>query len=158
MTAAKIEPEMHKIDETDWRILGDLRTHGRDSFRQVARRLQLHPATVIKRVEAMRKAGLIRHFGAQVDYFRLGYEFMALVEIRCTAGHIPEVGAKLAAQTSVAAVWDITGHEDMMILIACKTRAEFNKAIKHIGSLPHVERTITHVVLNVLKSEGDFEL
>ena len=158
MSGPKNEPEMHKMDDTDWRILGDLRTHGRDSFRQVARRLSLHPATVIKRAEAMRKSGLIRHFGAEVDYLKLGYEFMALVEIRGTSGHIPEVGAKLAAQKSVVAVWDITGHEDMMILAACKTRAEFNSAIKRIGSLPHVERTITHFILNVLKSEGDFEL
>jgi len=44
------------------------------------------------------------------------------------------------------------------IYAACKTRAEFNKTIKRIGSLPYVDRTITHVVLNVLKSEREFEL
>ena len=158
MSSAKKEAEMHKMDETDGRILADLRAHGRDSYRQVARRLSLHPATVIKRAQAMQKNGLIKGFGAQVDFLRLGYEFMAMVEIRCTSGRIPEVGAKLAAQRSVVSVWDITGHEDMMILVACKTRAEFNRAIKSIGALAHVERTITHFILNVIKSEGDFEL
>ena len=106
----------------------------------------------------MQKEGIITGFGARVDYLKLGYEFMALVEIRCASGHINEVGAKLRSHPGVVAVWDITGHEDMMILAACRTRAEFNKVIKHIGAVPHVERTITHVILNVLKSEGEFVL
>jgi len=146
------------IDATDEKILSHLRARGRDSYRQAARRLGLHPATVIRRVEEMEKAGIINGFGAQVDYLKLGYEFMALVEIRCTSGHISEVGAKLKEQASVVSVWDITGHEDMMILVACKTRDGFNKAIKRIGALAYVERTITHVILNMLKSEREFLL
>jgi DNA-binding Lrp family transcriptional regulator len=158
MDSKKDDGKIYKIDGTDLRILRHLRTQGRDSFRQVARKLQLHPATVIKRIEAMKKAGIITHFGASIDYFKLGYEFMALIEIRCTLGYIPQVGQKLAAQKNVVAVWDITGHEDMMALLACKSRAEFNAAIKQIGSLQHVERTITHFILNVVKSEYQFEL
>ena len=55
-----------------------------------------------------------------------------------------------------SAAWDITGQEDMVALIACKTRTEFNRVIKHLGAIPHVERTITHVILDVIKSEWEF--
>lgn len=157
-TKADIEAPIVKMDETDEKILAYLRAHGRDSYRQVATKLKLHPATVIRRVEVMQKSGVIAGFGAQVDYLRMGYEFMALMEIRCAPGHIAEAGVKLKTQAGVVSVWDITGVEDMMILIACKTRTEFNKTIKHIGTLPYVDRTITHVILNVLKSEREFEL
>jgi len=146
------------LDDVDRQILTYLRHHGRESYRQAARKLGLHPATVIKRVERMTKEGVITGFGASVDYLKLGYEFMALMEIRCASGHISDVGAKLRTQSGVVSVWDITGHEDMMIQVACKTRAEFNRTIKRISGVPHVERTITHVILNVLKSEGEFEL
>lgn len=146
------------LDDVDSQILAHLRRNGRDSYRQAAAKLKLHPATVIKRVERMRKEGVITGFGANVDYLKLGYEFMALMEIRCESGHISEVGTKLCAQGGVVAVWDITGVEDMMILVACKTRTEFNRTIKRIGALPHVSRTVTHVILNVLKSEREFGL
>ncbi len=158
MLSPIIEQKLNSLDETDRRILGHLRTHGRDSYRQVARALELHPATVIKRVEVMQKSGVIRHFGAQVDLLRMGYEFMALVEVRCTANFIPAVGAKLAKEQGVVAMWNITGHEDFIVMVACRTRAEFNHTIKTIGAQAHVERTNTRVVLNVIKSEGEFEI
>ncbi len=145
------------LDDTDQRILADLRANARDSFRQIARRLDLHPSTVIKRVEAMKKSGVITGFGANVDYLKMGYEFMALMNIRCTLGHVPEVGAKLRGHAGVVALWDITGDGDIMALVACHNRAEFNKVIKHLGSLPYVERTNTHTVLDVLKNEWEFK-
>jgi DNA-binding Lrp family transcriptional regulator len=145
------------LDETDGRILADLRANARDSYRQIARRLKLHPSTVIKRVEAMRKSGVITGFGAHVDYLKMGYEFMALMAVRCTLGHVPEVGAKFRSHPGVVAVWDITGDGDIMALVACHSRAEFNKLIKHLGALAYVERTNTHVVLDVLKNEWEFK-
>ena len=144
------------LDETDGRILADLRSNARDSYRQIARRLKLHPSTVIKRVEGMRKSGVITGFGAHVDYLKMGYEFMALMAVRCTLGHVPEVGAKFRGHPGVVAVWDITGDGDIMALVACHNRAEFNKVIKHLGALAYVERTNTHVVLDVLKNEWEF--
>ncbi|VVB57430.1 putative HTH-type transcriptional regulator [uncultured archaeon] len=158
MENSKTELKMNELDQTDRRILGYLRTHGRESYRQVARELDLHPATVIKRVEAMQKGGIIRHFGAQVDYVKLGFEFMALVDVRSSANRIPAVGAKLAQEPGVSAVWNITGHDDLVVMVACRTRSEFNHTIKAIGAQPYVERTNTHVVLNVIKNEGDFDL
>ena len=146
------------LDDVDRQILTYLRHHGRDSYRQVAHKLDLHPATVIKRVERMHKDGIVTGFGVNVDYLKMGYEFMALMEIRCASGHISEVGVKLRTQAGVVSIWDVTGHEDMMILIACKTRAEFNRTIKRISGLPYLEQTVTHVILNVIKSEGEFEL
>lgn len=147
---------MHMLDDVDQQILAHLRTRGRDSYRHVAAKLKLHPSTVIKRVGRMEKDGVIAHFGANVDYLKMGYEFMALVDIRATKGHIPEVGQRLRTHAGVAAVWDITGQEDMVALLACKTRAEFNRVIKHLGAIPHVERTITHVILDVIKNEWEF--
>ncbi len=144
------------LDETDRLILEHLRLRGRDSYRQVASKLKLHPSTVIKRVQRMEKSGAIACFGARVDYLKLGYEFMALVDIRATKGHIPEVGQKLRHHPGVVAVWDITGQEDMVALIACKSRLEFNRTIKRMGAIPHVERTITHVILDVIKNEWEF--
>ena len=40
--------------------------------------------------------------------------------------------------------------------MACKTRQEFNKVIKSLSRQLHVERTVTNVVLDVIKKEWEF--
>lgn len=144
------------LDEIDRQILAHLRSRGRDSYRQLASKLKLHPSTVIKRVQRMQEEGVISNFGVNVDYLRLGYEFKALTNIRASKGHISEVGQRLRVYPGVVAIWDITGTEDMVALVACKTRSEFNRVIKGMGGIPHVERTITHVILDVIKNEWEF--
>lgn len=152
-------PSTHVLlDDVDRRILSHMRLHARDSFRQAAAALKLHPSTVIKRVQRLQREGVIASYGANVDYLKLGYEFMAFVDVRATKGYVPEVGAKLRQLGGVVSVWDTTGTEDIRALLACKTRLEFNRAIKNMGHIPHIERTITHVVLNVIKSEWEFDL
>ncbi len=156
MSSRKTSAPSHEIDDDDRRILAHMRFHARDSFREIAKKLKLHPATVIKRVDKMKKAGIITGFGANVDYLSLGYEFMAIVGISATHGHLVEVEGKLRAFPGVVAVYDVTGDVDAFAVVACKNRTEFNGIIKRLLSLPHVEHSNTHVILNVVKNEWEF--
>jgi len=148
--------ERIEFGEEDRRILVHLRFHARDSYREIAKKLQMHPATVIKRVQRLEKAGIITGYGANVNYLAIGYEFMALVGISTTHGHLIEVEEKLRTFPGVVSVYDLTGDVDAMALVACKNRSDFNRSIKRLLSLPHIERTNTHVILNVVKNEWEF--
>ncbi len=148
--------ERYSLDEQDRQILAHLRFHARDSYREIAKKLKLHPATVIKRVGRMEKAGIITCFGANVNYLALGYEFMALVGISTIHGHLVEVEEKLRAFPGIVAVFDLTGEIDAMALVACKNRTDFNRTIKRLLSTPYIEHTNTHIILNVVKSEWEF--
>ena len=148
--------QRHEMSEDDKRILAHLRFHARDSSREIAKKLSLHPATVIKRMKKMEQGGVITGYGANVNYLGLGYEFMALVGISASHGHLVEVEGKLRSFPGVVSVYDLTGDVDAIALVACKSRFEFNRTIKRLLSVPHIERTNTHVILNVVKNEWEF--
>ncbi|MBS3069017.1 Lrp/AsnC family transcriptional regulator [Candidatus Micrarchaeota archaeon] len=145
-----------EMDKTDTDILAELRRDCRQSYREIAHRLKLHPATVIKRVERMQREKLILGFGANLDLLALGFEFMALIDIRISKGHLLEVEQKLRSLPQVAAIYDVTGDYDAVALVACKNRADFSRMIKKILHEPYVERTNTHVILNVMKDSWEF--
>jgi len=55
-------------------------------------------------------------------------------------------------------VYDITGTYDALLLAKFKTRAELSNMIKEeIHDSPYVERTNTHIVLNIIKEEFSFK-
>jgi DNA-binding Lrp family transcriptional regulator len=62
----------------------------------------------------------------------------------------------LAGMENVCAVYDVTGNTDTLLIAKFKGREELSKFVKNLSSIPNVENTITHVVLNTVKE--DFRL
>ena len=61
---------------------------------------------------------------------------------------------KIAQIPNVFGVYDITGTYDALILARFKTRDGLSRMIKKIHTSPNVERTNTHIVLNVIKEKS----
>ncbi len=145
-----------KLDALDYEILRELRRNARESFRGVAAKLGVHPSTVIQRVERMEKEGVIWNYAAHFDYLKLGYEFMAIIQVIVAKGELLEAQEKIAKMKGVYAVYDVTGAYDAVVIAMCKNRGEFSKLVKKILSLREVERTNTNVVLNIIKDGHEF--
>jgi len=68
-----------------------------------------------------------------------------------------DVEKKIAQIPNIFGVYDITGTYDALILARFKTREDLSRMIKDIHTSPYVERTNTHIVLNVIKEESSFD-
>jgi len=145
-----------KIVDLDIEILKKLSADGRVSLRQLAKDLgNKSPVTIKNHVEKLENAGIITNYGAQIDYELLGYNIIALIEITVSKGKMLDVERKIAQNPNVFAVYDITGTYDALILARFKTRAKLSEMIKNeIHASPFVERTNTHIVLNVIKEHS----
>ncbi len=66
------------------------------------------------------------------------------------------IAKKIAQIPNVFGVYDITGTFDALVLARFKTRDDLGRMIKEIHISPYVERTNTHIVLNVLKEGSSF--
>lgn len=144
------------LDGLDYEILRELRRNARESFRGVAAKLGVHPSTVIQRVERMEGAGVIWNYAAHVDYLKLGYEFMAIIQVIIAKGALLEAQEKISKMKGVFAVYDVTGAYDAIVIAMCKNRSEFSRLVKKILSIKEVERTNTNVVLNIIKDGHEF--
>ncbi|HLC48202.1 MAG TPA: Lrp/AsnC ligand binding domain-containing protein, partial [Candidatus Norongarragalinales archaeon] len=88
-----------------------------------------------------------------LDFSRLGYDYMGVIEITFRKGSLLEVQHKIAGMIGVSAVYDITGGSDSVVIVKTKSRVELSKLVKSILAIPEVERTNTHIILNVIKED-----
>jgi DNA-binding Lrp family transcriptional regulator len=144
------------IDETDKRIMRELLANSRLSYRQIAKRIKISPATVLTRIRKLETGDLIKHYTAVLDHEKLGYDLSAIIELNISKGKLIDVEEEIAKSMNVLGVYDITGASDAIILAKFKTRRELNSFIKKILRMPFVERTNTRVILNTIKE--DFRL
>lgn len=148
--------EQLKPDETDERILSELRKNCRRSYRKLSKAAGVSPATLIERVKRLEKAGFVAGYSANLDFLKLGYEFMGVVKITISHGALLEAQEKISRLSGVAAVYDVTGDYDSIAIVLCKTRGELSRLVKKILAIPHVEKTNTSMVLNVVKDLHEF--
>jgi DNA-binding Lrp family transcriptional regulator len=146
----------YEIDEIDLEILKILSIDGRKNKNTIATKLKHSPNTIIKHISNMEENGVIKNYGVQIDYEKLGYNIIALIELTISKGKMLEVEQDIAKIPNVFAVYDITGEYDALILARFKNRGDLSKTIKKIHTSEFVERTNTHMVLNVIKENSSF--
>jgi DNA-binding Lrp family transcriptional regulator len=148
-----MEGQREELDRLDQAIIQQLNQDARRSFREMARSLGVSISTISSHVKRMEDAGIIQGYIPVVDRAKLGYDLPVVVAIRISKGKLLEVQRILARDPRVHSVYDVTGEWDSVITAAFHNARELNDFIKRVASLEHVERTNTHVVLNVVKDE-----
>jgi len=143
---------MDKIDE---KILKNLLVDARLSARQMAIKLGMSTVTILSRIKKLEKEKIIKGYTAIIDHEKLGYDLTAIIEI-IAKKDIVDIEEKLSKFENVCGVYDITGNADTIIIAKFKERNELSKFVKSLSSMPNVENTVTHVVLNTAKE--DFRL
>jgi len=146
------------LDELDLAIIRELVKDGRASYRSLAKKLGISVATVASRVVTLEKSGIIKGYTALVDYEKLGYEITAIIELTISKGKLIEVQRQVAEKPNVSNVYDVTGESDSIIVARFKNREELNKFVKWLLSIPYVERTLTHLVLSIVKEDPRYPL
>jgi Lrp/AsnC family transcriptional regulator for asnA, asnC and gidA len=67
-----------------------------------------------------------------------------------------DIEEEIAKIENVCAVYDITGDSDTLVIGKFKDRKSLSKFVKKVTSIPNVENTITHLVLNTVKEDFRF--
>ncbi|MGV9172445.1 MAG: Lrp/AsnC family transcriptional regulator [Promethearchaeia archaeon] len=154
-----VDDHFSDIDDIDVEILKLLSKDARKSYRQIERDLKdfvKSPITVKKHVESLQEKGIIRDYGATIDYERLGFDINAMIEITISKGKMIEVEKDIAQDPNVFGVLDLTGEYDAIILARFRSRTDLSDMVKKINSFEYVIRTNTHLILNVIKEGTNF--
>jgi Lrp/AsnC family transcriptional regulator for asnA, asnC and gidA len=149
---------MTKVDETDLKILQELKKDARQSYREIAEKLKVAEGTVYNRVAKLKETGVLRGFMADIDYSKIGYDLTAIIGLKVAGGKLSQIEEKIAKEPNVSAVYDITGEYDAILVAKFKDRAGLNGLVKRMLAMPEVDRTYTMVVLNVIKEKHGIEI
>lgn len=141
------------LDDLDYKILAELLRDGRASFRKIAEKLGVAVSTIVSRVEALERDGVIKGYAALIDPAKIGYTLPAVIHVRIKHGKLLEVQRTIASYPNVYGVYDVTGESDSIILARFRDREELSTFIKTLLANEYVERTITYIVLDTIKEE-----
>ena len=144
------------LDKTDERILKNLMVDARSSARQLALKLGISTVTVLSRIKKLEREKIIKGYTALIDHEKLGYNLTAIIEIIAKKDKIIDMEMEISKIENVCGVYDITGNTDTLVIAKFKSRNELSEFVKGLASIPNIENTITHVVLNTTKE--DFRL
>jgi DNA-binding Lrp family transcriptional regulator len=141
------------LDELDRKILSILCTDARISYREIALNLGVAPGTIYNRINKMTDHGVIKGYTPLIDYEKLGYGSTALIFIQVEGQYLEEVEKEIATTAEVRAVYDITGEFDVVVIARFRNIPAMNAFIKKTLRNPYIKRTVTNVVLNVVKED-----
>lgn len=144
------------MDQTDVKILKQVLSDARLSYRKISEKIGVSPPTVLSRVQKLEKDSIIKFYSAVLDHEKLGYDLTAIIEVTAVKGKITEVEKHVSTFPNVCAVYDTTGITDMIIVAKFRNRKELSDFVKKDLALPYVERTNSHIVLLTVKE--DFRL
>ncbi len=141
------------IDELDKKIVRVLNANARKSFREIAKDVGTSVTAVINTVKKLETAGAIKGYVPVINPEYFGLHLIAIVAVRISKGKLLETQRKISLDPRVAAVYDVTGDWDSFIIGYFRDREDLNRFIKKLLALPNIDRTVTHIVLNVVKEE-----
>lgn len=78
------ERRRRAVDSFDVMILNLLRSNGRISNRKLAESVHLTASSVLKRVRALEKSGIIQGYTTRVNPMRLGLDLAVIIEVQTT--------------------------------------------------------------------------
>jgi len=142
-----------RLDATDFQILRMLQEDARMSYRKIAEALGIAVGTAYNRIKRLEDEGILRAYTVMVDPTKLGYGLTAVILIQAEGQHLVEVEKEAAQLDDVICVYDITGDFDIAVVARFRDRFTLNNFIKAMLKSPYVKRTVTNVVLNVVKED-----
>lgn len=147
-----------KLDETDLKILRELRNDGRLSNIRLAERVGLSPTPCWNRVRALEEAGVIDGYAALLNQKALGLPDTVLIEV--TLEHhddaaLQRFGDEIIALPEVVEALLVTGEYDYLIKVAVSGTEGYEQFLrKRLYRLPGVRHSRSTFVLKRLKQSA----
>ncbi len=143
----------YNLDDIDRKILRMLVEDSRKSFREIAKSLGIAVGTAYNRIKRLEELDVIKAYTVVVDQNKIGYGLTTVILIQAEGRYLEELEKEAAKLDAVTCVYDITGDFDIAIIARFKNSYDLNVFIKSMLKNPHIKKTVTNVVLNVVKED-----
>ncbi|WP_315918353.1 Lrp/AsnC family transcriptional regulator [Mesorhizobium sp. SP-1A] len=153
---------MPQFDAFETRMLDILQRDGRKPITELAEEIGLSATPCARRFEALREAGVIKGFSAQLSRRALGLMVEVFIQVRLTS-HSDESPENFIAAVrrmdEVSACWTMTGDHDFLMHVMVPSVDDLNDFVMHrLMRLKGVRDVHTQLVLQNIKGPGHVPL
>jgi DNA-binding Lrp family transcriptional regulator len=146
------------LDDIDLAILAELAADARITNAALAQHVGVAESTSIKRLRALREAGIVTGFTAQLNLAALGFPIEAIIKVRLSnhsRDHVMRFHGVLTKISGVISAFHVAGDDDYLVHVAVRTPQDLrdlilNQIVVHGG----VQHTQTQLVFGVLQGPG----
>lgn len=153
---------MQRLDEFEIRMLDILQREGRKPVTELAEEIGLSATPCARRFEALREAGVIKGFSAQLSRRALGLAVEVFIQVRLVShsDESPETFiAAVQRMDEVSSCWTMTGDHDFLLHVMVPSVDDLNDFVMHrLMRLKGVRDVHTQLVLQNIKGPGHVPL
>jgi Lrp/AsnC family leucine-responsive transcriptional regulator len=136
------------VEDLDQHILTLLAGDGRMSFTDLGKATGLSTSAVHQRVKRLEQRGMIKGYGAQVDYDQAGLPLTAFISIRPIDPSQPDDSPdRLRSVTEIESCWSVAGDESYILKVRVATPGDLEDLLARIRAAANVS-TRTTIVLS----------
>jgi len=136
------------VEDLDQRILRLLATDGRMSYTDLGKATGLSTSAVHQRVKRLENRGLIKGYGATIDYDQVGRPLTSFISIRPIDPSEPDdYPDRLAGIDEIESCWSVAGDESYILKTRVATPGDLEDLLARIRSVANVS-TRTTIVLS----------
>lgn len=151
-----MESVEQQLDDLDRELLMLLQHDSRMSNAELARRVDLSPPGLLRRVRRLEELGVIKQFVTLLDHEALGYDMVCFVQVTLQR-HEPEAVScfKKAVQTmpEVLECYHVTGEYDYLLKIVVRNRKHLEQfLVETLTPAPGMDKIRTSLVLSEIKA------
>jgi DNA-binding Lrp family transcriptional regulator len=139
------------LDSVDLTVIKRLLEDGRASFSSIAKETKLTDVAIKKRVEALKRKGVLKAISAELNYRVLGFENPVYVQIRSELSKTKNLIQKLNALDYVIELFQVLGEYNLLAKILINDLDSAEKIVNRLSLLDGIIDMKTLVVISELK-------
>jgi DNA-binding Lrp family transcriptional regulator len=136
------------LDEIDNKILALLMDDARLPVTTIAKQVDIARTTVIARINALEKRGVIAGYGLRLNQAMYQPAVRAYVGLSVEARYSANLVKHLQQLPEVETLCAVSGAIDYMLTLRCATTEALDRLLDQIGALDGVRQTSTSIILS----------
>ena len=151
--SSKRQKERKIVDDIDLKLLYHLSKNANESIKEIAKKIGIPVSTAFARIKKLEEKGIIKSYTIKINPIALGFAVTAIIHFSVEGPYLEEIEKQIALNPNIIALYDTTGDFDIIAIARFQSINELDKFIKNTLKNPKVKRTITNVVLRVVKED-----
>ena len=143
--------EKHDLDEE---IIKLLQKDSRQSYRDIAKKLDISHVSVSSKVKALEEDGIIKGYTAITDPDKQNFYPLCLRIAAGNGSDLSKIGREISEYPEVNVVMRVSGDCEILALAMCKNRETALKLLDGINNIKGIGKVESHIVLEALKLGG----
>lgn len=146
------------LDEKDRQLLLSLQQNARITNAELARKVELSPPGLQRRLRKLEESGIIERYAALVNREALGYDMLCFVQVTLLR-HEPQSNRRfkelVQEMPEVLECFHITGEYDYLLKVVLRNRSHLEKfLLDKLTPVPGMDKIRTSLVLREIKKDA----